>query len=59
MERVEIAREQIFTKTNLHEGKKLHDETKLHKDNFAPRANFARVTFLHESKSKQKNIKIS
>ena len=36
------------TKTNLHVG------TKLHEDDFAPRVNFARVTFLHESKKNRK-----
>ena len=29
----------------------------MHKDNFAPRVNFARVTFLHESEKKQKKTK--
>ena len=38
------------TKPNLHNDTKLHEETKMHKNGFAPRVNFARVTFLHESK---------
>ena len=33
---------------------KLHEESKLHEDNFAPRVNFARVAFFHESKKKLK-----
>ena len=40
---------QNCTKPNLHEG------TKLHEDDFAPRVNFARVKFLHESKKIQKS----
>ena len=53
-----IARSQTCTKPSLHKGKKLHGKTKFHKDNFAPRVNFTRVTFLHESK-KYRQIKIS
>ena len=34
-----IAQRYFCTKRNLHEG------TKLHQDNFAPKVNFARVTF--------------
>ena len=45
-----IAREQNCTKPNLHEGTKMHEGTTLHEDDFAPRVNFARVTFFHESK---------
>ena len=40
--------------TKLHESTKLHEGTKLHEDDFEPRVNFARVTFLHESKKIQK-----
>ena len=45
-----IAWSQICTKPNLHEDTILHEGTKLYKNGFAPRVNFARVTFLHESK---------
>ena len=48
-----IARSQICTKPKLHEG------TKLHEDDFAPRVNFARVTFLHVSKKIKKNKKLT
>ena len=44
-----------YTKPNLHKGKKLHEGTKLHEDDFAPRVNFARVTFLQESNKIQTN----
>ena len=44
---------QNYTKPNLYEG------TKLHEDDFAPRVNFARVTFLHKSKKIQKKKKKS
>ena len=49
------------TKLNLHEAKfarghKVAQGKKLHEDDFAPRVNFARVTFLHESKTTQKKI---
>ena len=37
---------------------KLDEVTKLHKDKFAPRVNFARLTILHRSKKKTKNIYI-
>ena len=47
------ARSQICTKPILHEGTKLHD------DDFAPRVNFARVTFLHVSKKIKKNKKLT
>ena len=43
------------TKIKLHEVIKLHEGTKLHEDDFAPRVNFSRVTFLHESKKWRKN----
>ena len=33
---------------------KLHEGTKLHEDDFAPRVNFARVTFLHMKKIKNR-----
>ena len=32
----------------------MHEETKLHEDDYAPRVNFARITFLHESKKYRK-----
>ena len=38
---------------------KLQEGTKLHKDDFAPRVNFARLTFLLESKKSRKKIKIN
>ena len=44
-----IVRNQICAKPNLHKG------TKLHEDIFAPKVNFARATFLHESKKKRIN----
>ena len=34
--------------------KKLHETTKLHEEKLAPRVSFARATFLHENKKKQK-----
>ena len=42
------------TKTKMHEVTKLHECIKLHEYDFAPRVNFARVTFLQESKKKPK-----
>ena len=48
------------TKSNLHEGTKLHEGKKLHEDDFAPRVNFARVTFfLHEIKTRNKIKKLT
>ena len=50
MHEVIIARRYFCTEKNLHE------VTKLHKYNFAPKVNFARVTFLHKSKEIHKKI---
>ena len=42
--------------TKLHEGTQLHEGIKLLEEDFAPRVNFAQVTFLHASKKiKKKN----
>ena len=43
--------------TNLHEGRKLYEGTKLHEDDFAPRVNFARVTFCTRVKKNKQIIK--
>ena len=43
---------QNCTEPNLHEG------TKLHEQNFAPKVNFARVSFLHQNKKHRNSIEI-
>ena len=52
-----IARSQICTKPNLHKGTKMYQGTSLHEDDSAQRVNFARVTFLNESKNIKKTEK--
>ena len=47
-EQVKVARRQNCTRGLNYTKTKLHEGTTLHEDDFAPRVNFARVTFLHE-----------